>query len=430
MTRFHSLKHLNQWIITLCLVFAISSAWATLDLTLTEGQNKQTTLVFAPIKDKTSTQEKTQAEKILHQDLKRSGHFLIYQSTAENTQHADYIVNMQVKRNKKSGWMIQSNFSNDALQGKPALIVTTQTQNTSLRQSIHAHSDQLIQQWTQQPSINQTQIAYVLKTEAKDNKPTYRLMIADVDGQHTHPILTSKKPILSPRFAQKSPYIAYVSFEYDHPVIYIHNLKQQTRRLISNYPGINSAPAWRYDDQALIVALSFKKQTPSLYEIDRQHGHIKRLTQGNYLDTEPYMTHNPNAVWFTSNRAGRPHIFKLNRKTHHVTQVTQQGQYHSKPSISENEKTLITLDRAKGVYQLNQHDLTQQQSHTLAQATRMEGAALAPQTNLILYAKTLHAQHSQLAIMDFKGHTTAIIPTPKGLIQDPAWQSGQAFEKK
>jgi TolB protein len=415
---------MNLWIRLSIIMLLVTSqpAQALLNLELTEGQNNQTQLVFAPIEGKASQLIKTTTHRILHHDLKRSGHFRLYQPNSDHAQAADYTLHLKINTTQHKEWMLHLSLNNDALAGEPALEITQRAHKITLRQAIHQLSDQLVKRWTQQAGINQSHITYVLKTpnESIASHARYRLMIADIDGQHTRPILTSNKPILSPAFSKDGQSIAYVSFEFDHPVIYVHHLKTQTRRLISNYPGINSAPTFTPDDKSLIVALSFKEQYPHLYQIRLRDGQRTRLTQGAFIDTEPYMTTDPNRVWFTSNRSGRPDIYVLNRSNKKVEKITKKGPYHSKPMVSAHHKWLLTLARDHGEYRLQKQALNTQESSTIMHAKHMEAVGMASKALMLLYPKRVNDTNSNLLLLDLNGKTTDIIPTPKGIIQDSA----------
>jgi dipeptidyl aminopeptidase/acylaminoacyl peptidase len=92
--------------------------------------------------------------------------------------------------------------------------------------------------------------------------------------------------------------LAYVSFESRKPVVYVHDVASGQRRLIANFRGSNSAPAWSPDGRTLAVTLS-RDGGSQLYTIDANGGEPRRLTQSSSIDTEPLYSAD-----------GRTHLFR------------------------------------------------------------------------------------------------------------------------
>ena len=77
-----------------------------------------------------------------------------------------------------------------------------------------------------------------------------------------------------------------MSFESRKPVVYVHDVATGRRRLIANFRGSNSAPAWAPDGRTLAVTLS-RDGGSQLYTIDANGGEPRRLMQSSGIDTEP-----------------------------------------------------------------------------------------------------------------------------------------------
>ena len=106
----------------------------------------------------------------------------------------------------------------------------------------------------------------------------YNLWIADADGENAQSALASPEPIISPAWSPLGGQLAYVSFESRKPVVYVHEIATGKRRLLANFRGSNSAPAWSPDGRTLAVTLS-RDGGSQLYLIDAQGGEPRRLSQ-------------------------------------------------------------------------------------------------------------------------------------------------------
>ncbi|WP_342219437.1 hypothetical protein [Rickettsiella endosymbiont of Miltochrista miniata] len=120
----------------------------------------------------------------------------------------------------------------------------------------------------------------------QNNHRVYSLQVADMDGHNAKPLLTSTQPIMSPAWSHDGKRIAYVSFEKIMPRIYIQTIANGQRQLISDYPGINGAPAWSPDDKTLALALSKNSATPKIYLMDLSNKDLRQLSFGFSIDTE------------------------------------------------------------------------------------------------------------------------------------------------
>src|SRR6185312_4643611 len=115
--------------------------------------------------------------------------------------------------------------------------------------------------------------------------------------------------------------LAYVSFESRKPVVYVHNVTSGQRRLLANFRGSNSAPAWAPHGNTLAVTLS-RDGGSQLYTVPANGGEPRRLTQSASIDTEPAYSADGRTIYFVSDRGGSPQIYKMNASGGNPTRVT------------------------------------------------------------------------------------------------------------
>src|SRR5205823_6689346 len=94
--------------------------------------------------------------------------------------------------------------------------------------------------------IFSTKIAYVV-VQRSGSATRYLLELSDQDGYNPRPLLNSPEPIMSPAWSPNGRQIGYVSFENRQAGIYLEDVSTGARRLLSQFPGINGAPAWSPD---------------------------------------------------------------------------------------------------------------------------------------------------------------------------------------
>ena len=84
----------------------------------------------------------------------------------------------------------------------------------------------------------------------------YRLVVADSDGYNEQTVLEQNAAIMSPAWSADGKYLAYVSFETGHAVVYVQSVFTNYRKVLANFPGSNSAPAWSPDGKELAIVLT------------------------------------------------------------------------------------------------------------------------------------------------------------------------------
>ena len=140
-----------------------------------------------------------------------------------------------------------------------------------LRAIAHKIADIIYEKLTGEPGVFSTRIAYVAR-----NPDRFELQVADADGVNSQFILSHREPIISPAWSPDGTRIAYVSFEQRRPIVFLHNLTNGSRRVLANFEGINSAPAWFPDGPA---ARAHAVQGRAAADLPDQCGRQRRRTR-------------------------------------------------------------------------------------------------------------------------------------------------------
>ncbi len=288
-----------------------------------------------------------------------------------------------------------------------------------LRDMGHHVSDVVFEKLTGIEGAFATRIMYVTAVGPLNDR-TFRLNIADADGHRVETVLETREPILSPAWAPDGNRVAYVSFEKDSkPAIYIQDLQAKTRRMITNFQGLNGAPAFSPDGTKLALVLS-KSGNPDIWTYDLKTRAMAKVTRHYGIDTEPSWSADGKSIVFTSNRGGSPQIYKMRLRDLNVERVTFEGDYNARASVLSDGSGLVMVHRRNDIYNISLLDLKRGRLSVLTQTSLDESPSIAPNRSMLIYA-TQHAGQGILAAVSIDGGVKFNLPSSEGDVREPAW---------
>jgi TolB protein len=199
----------------------------------------------------------------------------------------------------------------------------------------------------------------------------------------------------------------------------VHELATGKRKIMANFKGSNSAPAWSPDGRSLLATLS-RDGGSQLYQIDIASGDAKRLTQNAGIDTEPSFSQDGSKIYFVSDRGGSPQIYKMNDTGSGVERVTFNGSYNISPALSPDGRWLTFISRVGGQFKVHVMNLSTGQTSAITETSADERPSFAPNSKLIVYATVLQGREA-LMTTTLDGKIKARLSGQSGDIREPAW---------
>lgn len=320
----------------------------------------------------------------------------------------------------------------DAVRGTELGAQSIVTASSDLRFTAHRLADWIFEKLTGDKGIAATRIAYITKTGGTV-APRFTLWVADADGEGASAALASAEPIISPAWSTNGSQLAYVSFESKKPVVYVHEVATGRRRVVANFKGSNSAPAWSPNGQNLIVTLSRDGGSQIFLIAASGVGEPRRLSTSPSIDTEAVFAPDGQSIYFVSDRGSSPQIYRMAINGGEAKRVSFSGNYNISPAISPDGTKLAFISRVGGAFKLVVQDLASNVVTPLTDTTADESPSFSANSKQIIYATQISsAGRWQEALMTttLDGRVKSRLTAAVGDIREPDWGAFQSIPLK
>ena len=364
---------------------------------------------------------------IIHNDLSYSGYFRSYQRDVSSHDAVDEARYAKV-RNRGGEYLLTGKITDD--NGKRLFFslhdVLTEEKlgafninfdNQTRRLAAHKVSNWVFERIARLPGNFHTKVAYIVRE--KDG--TNILRVADYDGYNAQTILTSENNIISPSWSPNGNELLYVSFERRKPVIYRQSLLTGERRVVANFKGSNSAPAWSPDSTRIAAALTEHEGLQQIYLIGA--GGKQRLRSnlgGNVINTEPDFSPDGKRIAFTSDEGGRAQIYERNSDNGKVRRLTYGVREAMSPDYDSSGGKLAYLHRQRAGSNIAVLDIASGDSVLLTDIQLADSPTFSPNDTMILFKDEKIA--NTLFIVSINGKVlNRWHVAESGNINNPAW---------
>lgn len=366
-------------------------------------------------------------------DLERSGRFralaraeqLQQPTTAAQVDAAqwrllevDYVVVGRL-RTAQAGFEIEFELVN-VLTGERLLGLAIPATPATARMASHRVADAVYEKILGVRGAFATRIAYVA-VEGRVPQQTYRLIVADADGEQPRVVAQSRQPIMSPAWSPDARSLAYVSFESGVSSIYVQTLRTGERARVSARSGINGAPAWSPDATRLALTLSRRDGNVDIWVLTLATQQLERLTEHEAIDTEPQWSADGRSIYFTSDRAGGPQIYRMAAVPGSAAErVTFESPYSARARLAPDGRLLAVTTLDRGAFRIGTVDLERGALRVLTDGRLDESPSFAPNGALIIYA-TREGSRGVLATVSVDGGVQQRLRAQGADIREPVW---------
>ncbi len=419
----------------LALVLISAQSRAELTVEVTKGQAEAIPIAVVPFSSADVAAASFDVAQLVGSDLARSGRFkpMDRKDMVEEPHTGtavsfddwrrlgnDYIVVGQVKPSTPDRYDITFELYN-VLTRQRLLGYQFSANKPGLRLASHQVADMVFEKILGIRGAFATRIAYISVLGSLPNR-SYRLIVADADGENPHVVMQSNEPLMSPSWSPDGQSLAYVSFEERLPSVYVQVLKSGERRRISAHAGVNQAPAWSPDGKRLALTLSTRDGNLDVYVMDIATTALTRITDDPGIDTEPQWSKDGQSLYFTSDRAGGPQIYRIGiQKGDKPRRLTFQGSYNARPRISPDESQMAFVTQEDGAYRIATMDLRGHGDVQVLTKGRFDvSPSYAPNGAEIIYASRDRGR-GVLALVSADGRVQERLVSSEGELQEPAW---------
>jgi TolB protein len=285
---------------------------------------------------------------------------------------------------------------------------------TQLRRLAHKVADEVVLQYTGEPGVADTKIAYV-----SGPRGAKEIVMADYDGAGPTPVTKNGSINLMPVWSPDARSLAFTSYLQGYPDLYrIFPFERRPPQTLAAFAGINSSPAFSPDGRSLAMTLSMAGN-PEIHVLSLATGVMRRLTRHAGIDTEPSWSPTGRHIAFVSDRSGTPHIYVMDAETGAGVRQLTSGGFHTQPRWSPRGDTIAYTQRS-GAHDIWLVDVDGSNPRRLTSGGDNQGASWAPNGRHLVFQSSRLGGWQVFAML---ADGTSPVPITRGATEStsPSW---------
>jgi TolB protein len=288
-----------------------------------------------------------QADEVLAHDLDWAGVFVITKSWAQGQQPFDVAGIVGGTFSVRGNQVRLQGEVRDFPARRPILVKEYRGSLQDWRSLVHRFADDVVLQFTGEPGVSQTKIAYV----AQEGR-TKELYVMDWDGANVRQLTADKSIALSPSWSPDGSLLLFTSYRGGHaPAVYVIASAGGKIYQASARPGNNTSASYSPDGREIACTLSMDGN-PEIYLLDARGSSPRRLTNARAIDTSPSFSPTGREMAFTSDRGGSPQVYVMDHEGGNVRRLTFDVDYTDSPAWSPKGDRIAFVARTGGGFDI------------------------------------------------------------------------------
>lgn len=214
------------------------------------------------------------------------------------------------------------------------------------RNIILTMADEIVFALTGERGLARTEIAFT--SSRGGEKKIYRM---EASGNNWRKIDSGRGLALYPAWTPDGRSLAYTSYAYGFPWLFLDTPEAGKRRVLSTRPGLNAFPAIAPDGRWVAFSLSQDGNT-EIYTMRMDGSQLTRLTNHRANDCSPTWSPDGRRIAFTSDRSGTPQIYLMDADGGNLRRLTRQGGYNTSPDWSPRGDLVAYTSRMDGNFEI------------------------------------------------------------------------------
>jgi TolB protein len=300
-----------------------------------------------PAGDRNASSWSVQADEVMAHDLDWSAVFTVSRSWIAGQQPVEVQAVVGGKLTVSGNQVVLAGEVRDFPARRPILTREYRASLSEWRSAIHRFADDIVMQFTGEPGVAQTRIAFV--GQSGRNKELY---VMDYDGARLSALTNDKSIALSPSWSPEGSLLLFTSYRAGTgPRLFVIASAGGRPYLVSGRAGINTSASYSPDGRQIVCTLSHDGNS-EIYLLDARGGSPQRLTNSRGIDTSPTWSPTGREISFTSDRTGTPQIHIMDREGGGLRRLNYDVSYTDSPSWSPKGDRIAFVARAGGGFDI------------------------------------------------------------------------------
>jgi len=365
-------------------------------------------------------------EEIIENDLILSRYFNIIKTEPEDAEltFEEKLISLE---KKGAAILITASVANDSLNfilgiemvdvitGKIIWKHNYKNEHSNYRYLAHEASDEIVRRITGETGIARSKIVFV------NNSTGFKeLYIVDYDGFNLRRLTKDNKINILPKWSPDGKQIIYTSYLYNNPDLFLLNLINNKRSVISKYQGLNVTGSFSPDGKKVLLTLS-RGRHPNLYMINISGEILQRITDNICIDTSPSFSPNGQEIVFISDRPGYPQLYIMNINEGNMRRLSTNAFCDSPAWSPRGDKIAFTMKQTKGNYDIYVYDLPTAKITKLTNSQKNnENPTWSPDGRFLTFYSN-RSGRGEIYVMAIDGLGTRKLVEMPGTSYTPSW---------